>query len=74
MLKTHTFLSSYSNIYDESALANKIIGNVQQNQRDALIVTSISLVCAIVLYGRATGGVCLGNAAIYMCLCACLYV
>ncbi|CAO3649133.1 unnamed protein product [Cunninghamella echinulata] len=55
------YSKSTNNIYDESALANKIIGNVQQNQRDALIVTSISLVCAIVLYGRATGGVCLGK-------------
>ncbi|CAO3638313.1 unnamed protein product [Cunninghamella blakesleeana] len=53
--------SKSNNNVDESVLANKIIGNVQQNQRDALVVTSISLVCAIVLYGRATGGVCLGK-------------
>ncbi|KAI8340004.1 male sterility protein-domain-containing protein [Chlamydoabsidia padenii] len=42
-------------------LASDIVRRIQQSQCDALVVTPLSLVCAIVLYGRATGGVCLGK-------------
>ncbi|CAO3598426.1 unnamed protein product [Absidia cylindrospora] len=45
----------------EENIAAEIIRRVQQNQSDALVVTPLSLVCAIILYGRATGGVCLGK-------------
>ncbi|SAM09569.1 hypothetical protein [Absidia glauca] len=53
--------SSQSGEDDPSALATDIIRRIQQSQCDALVVTPVSLVCAIVLYGRATGGVCLGK-------------
>lgn len=45
---------------DESVIVKKIIKQVQENQRKALIVSPVSLVSAIVLYGRATGGVSFG--------------
>ncbi|ORX52383.1 hypothetical protein DM01DRAFT_1306806 [Hesseltinella vesiculosa] len=46
---------------DDPSLAKVVTHRVQQAQRRALIVTPVSLVCAIVLYGRAVGGVCLGK-------------
>lgn len=45
---------------DESVIVKKITKQVQENQRKALIVSPVSLVSAIVLYGRATGGVSFG--------------
>ncbi|KAI8343680.1 male sterility protein-domain-containing protein [Chlamydoabsidia padenii] len=42
-------------------LANEIVKRIQYHQQSALVVTPLTLVCAIVLYGRATGGVCLGK-------------
>lgn len=46
---------------DVSGLANEIVKRIQFHQRSALVVTPLTLVCAIILYGRATGGVCLGK-------------
>ncbi|KAI8137700.1 male sterility protein-domain-containing protein [Fennellomyces sp. T-0311] len=46
---------------DEEALVKKITKQIQTNQRKALIVSPVSLVASIVLYGRATGGVCFGK-------------
>ncbi|KAI8086697.1 male sterility protein-domain-containing protein [Halteromyces radiatus] len=46
---------------EQSNLANIIVKRIQHSQHEALVVTPLSLVCAIILYGRATGGVCLGK-------------
>ncbi|CAO3587353.1 unnamed protein product [Absidia cylindrospora] len=42
-------------------LAGEIVKRTQSNQMKALVVTPLTLVCATILYGRATGGVCLGK-------------
>lgn len=49
------------NAEDESMLVEKITNEIQCSQRKALIVAPVCLVAAVVLYGRATGGVCLGK-------------
>ncbi|KAI9489880.1 male sterility protein-domain-containing protein [Zychaea mexicana] len=46
---------------EESMLVKKITEEIQTNQRKALIVSPVSLVASIILYGRATGGVCFGK-------------
>ncbi|KAI8374462.1 male sterility protein-domain-containing protein [Radiomyces spectabilis] len=58
----------FSHIYDSSTmenfeveLAKELTNKIQKQQRRALIITPISLVSAIILYGRATGGVCVGK-------------
>ena len=42
-------------------LVKKITKEIQASQRKALIVSPVSLVASIILYGRATGGVCFGK-------------
>lgn len=39
---------------------------VHQSQRKALVIAPVSLVSAIILYGRATQGVCVGNIKVIM--------
>ncbi|KAG2222121.1 hypothetical protein INT45_007557 [Circinella minor] len=46
---------------EESILVKKITKEIQSSQRKALIVSPVSLVASIILYGRATGGVCFGK-------------
>ncbi|KAI9246910.1 male sterility protein-domain-containing protein [Phascolomyces articulosus] len=46
---------------EESILVKKIAKEIQISQRKALIVSPVSLVASIILYGRATGGVCFGK-------------
>ncbi|KAF7727661.1 cyclin-dependent kinase inhibitor far1 [Apophysomyces ossiformis] len=45
----------------EAGLVQKITKQIHESQSKAFIVSPISLVSAIVLYGRGTGGVCLGK-------------
>lgn len=45
----------------DDAMVQRVTKSIQQNQRSALIITPVGLVAAIVLYGRATGGVHLGK-------------
>lgn len=42
-------------------LISNIQNQVQENQRKALIVSPVSLIASIILYGRATGGVSFGR-------------
>ncbi|KAG0188479.1 cyclin-dependent kinase inhibitor far1 [Apophysomyces sp. BC1034] len=45
----------------ELGLVQKITKGIHESQRKALVVSPVSLVSAIILYGRGTGGVCLGK-------------
>lgn len=45
---------------DMTKLISNIQDQVQENQRKALIVSPVSLIASIILYGRATGGVSFG--------------
>ncbi|KAI9315553.1 male sterility protein-domain-containing protein [Dichotomocladium elegans] len=46
---------------DESVIVRKITKQVQENQRKALVVSPVSIVASIILYGRSTGGVSFGK-------------
>jgi hypothetical protein len=54
-------LPVFGALAEDEAMVQKITKKIQQNQRDALIISPVGLVSAIVLYGRATGGVHLGE-------------
>ena len=45
---------------DMAKLISNIQSQVHENQRKALIVSPVSLISSIILYGRATGGVSFG--------------
>ncbi|KAG1470503.1 hypothetical protein G6F56_002651 [Rhizopus delemar] len=45
----------------ESELVAKITQKIQESQRKGLVVSIVSIVSSIVLYGRATHGVCIGK-------------
>ncbi|KAI8073923.1 male sterility protein-domain-containing protein [Gongronella butleri] len=51
----------HKDVSDEAKLAAIVANRVQVAQREALVVTPVSLVCAIILYGRAVGGVAIGK-------------
>jgi glycerol-3-phosphate O-acyltransferase len=54
-------LRVFGALAEDEAMVQKVTKNIQQNQRSALIISPVGLVSAIVLYGRATGGVHLGE-------------
>ncbi|KAG2181938.1 hypothetical protein INT43_006863 [Umbelopsis isabellina] len=46
---------------EDEAMVQKVTKTIQERQREALIISPVGLVAAIILYGRATGGVHLGK-------------
>lgn len=54
-------LPVFGALAEDEAMVQKVTKNIQLNQRNALIISPVGLVSAIVLYGRATGGVHLGR-------------
>ncbi|CAO3697828.1 unnamed protein product [Rhizopus microsporus] len=45
----------------ESELVKSITKKIQESQRKGLVVSTVSVVSSIILYGRATHGVCIGK-------------
>ncbi|KAM3585808.1 hypothetical protein VKS41_002352 [Umbelopsis sp. WA50703] len=46
---------------EDEAMVQRVTRTIQERQREALIISPVGLVAAIILYGRATGGVHLGK-------------
>lgn len=46
---------------DESELVDIITKKIQDSQRKGLVVSTVSIIASIILYGRATHGVCVGK-------------
>lgn len=53
----------YSSINEnyEADLVNDIIKRIHESQCKGLVVSPVSIISAIILYGRATNGVCIGK-------------
>ncbi|CAO3702044.1 unnamed protein product [Rhizopus stolonifer] len=45
----------------ESELVTRMTKRIQESQRKGLVVSSVSMIASIILYGRATHGVCAGK-------------
>lgn len=64
LIIVHSHSGSFDDAMDMAKLISNIQNQVQENQRKALIVSPVSLIASIILYGRATGGVSFGRSII----------
>lgn len=61
-IKTNDYIYNRSNAETyESDLVTEITKRIHDSQSKGLVVSPVSIVSAVILYGRATHGVCIGK-------------